>query len=462
MVAVRTTMPLNQRLVDADDNEDALYGILVALMLLLPDAVRDTSPADVLRSNGYCHQEALNTLRMNDLEEMGVLRGHARMLMNVLRPGGDPPTTPSRAANTTIEAPRPSGRYMRCRSFPETTSGGAPARRAWRAFIMAFVVVLRTIGVPYPVPDVVLATGLRPADAYAPVDADVAGLVWDALLSVEGGLPDDILLSIPEGIMLNRDGIGAVRHIGARVMTTSDQSVAALSSWYNEPTPITKAQAVSNALVEWLRATEQLTSEGAAPSLIQQRISLQQLMSKIPEVLRAFEALEAISDDVDIEAMIKAARRIGNKHSSVQSQKRAIAMMVGANSVTHENDGENENSSAMAAPAHKRKKVGRCKFHDGGKCKYGDKCRFNHVGSAGNGHPPPPGPLREPKKPGVATPGVMSSSATEKKQSNQISGQSDSFLLAPNGESSAGSETWRANVRCASTTSRVSLLVSGR
>ena len=72
------------------------------------------------------------------------------------------------------------------------------------------------------------------------------------------------------------------------------------------------------------------------------------------------------------------------------------------------------------------------------------------------------GTLREPKKPGVATPGVMSSSATEKKQSNQISGQSDSFLLAPNGESSAGSETWRANVRCASTTSRVSLLVSGR
>ena len=65
-------------------------------------------------------------------------------------------------------------------------------------------------------------------------------------------------------------------------------------------------------------------------------------MSKIPEVLRAFEALEAISDEVDIEAMIKATRRIGNKHTSVQSQKRAIAMMVGANSVTHDIDGENK------------------------------------------------------------------------------------------------------------------------
>ena len=124
-------MPLNQRLADADDDEDALYGILVALMLLLSDAVRGTLPADVLRNHGYCHKTTLCTLRLNDLEEMGVLRGHARMRMSVLRPGGDPPPTPTRPANTTsTDAPKPSGRYMRCRSFPMTISGGVPARRA--------------------------------------------------------------------------------------------------------------------------------------------------------------------------------------------------------------------------------------------------------------------------------------------------------------------------------------------
>ena len=44
MVVTNATMPLNERLADADDDEAALYGILVALMLLLPDAVRDTNP----------------------------------------------------------------------------------------------------------------------------------------------------------------------------------------------------------------------------------------------------------------------------------------------------------------------------------------------------------------------------------------------------------------------------------
>ena len=116
-------------------------------MLALSEAVRETFPADVLQNNGYYHVAALHTLRLSDLEEMGVLRGHARMIMSVLRPGGDPPHTPvaSPRNETSIEAPRPAGRYVRCQSFPEATSGSYPARRAWRAFMLEFVVVLRTI-----------------------------------------------------------------------------------------------------------------------------------------------------------------------------------------------------------------------------------------------------------------------------------------------------------------------------
>ena len=86
-------MPLNRAVVDADDSVDILYGVLSALMLSLPEAVRETFPADMLQNNGYCHIAALHTVRLVDLEEMGILRGHARMIMSVLRPGGDPPST---------------------------------------------------------------------------------------------------------------------------------------------------------------------------------------------------------------------------------------------------------------------------------------------------------------------------------------------------------------------------------
>ena len=216
---------------------------------------------------------------------------------------------------------------------------------------------------------------------------------------MEGGLPDDILLSIPESVLLERDGEAAIRHIGARVLTTSDQSVAALSSWYNDPTPLVKPSAITHSLMEWLRVTEQLKADGAEPSAVQQRISLMALMGRIPEVARAIEALQAMHDTVTVQHLVKAIERIGNRHSSLSNQKRAIAMMVGG---TEDTDGgpssgggggggRSRRQRETALVAVKKPKFGRCKFHDHSSCKYGERCRFNHVGEAGNGHPPPAG-----------------------------------------------------------------------
>ena len=55
----------------------------------------------------------------------------------------------------------------------------------------------------------------------------------------------------------------AARHISSRIMTSSDQSIATLHAWYNDPTPITRPSAVSNALNEWERVTEQVTAHDA-------------------------------------------------------------------------------------------------------------------------------------------------------------------------------------------------------
>ena len=139
-------------------------------------------------------------------------------------------------------------------------------------------------------------------------------MAWDALLCVEGGLPDDVLLGIPESVVLARDGYAAVRHMGSRIMTSADQSIATLHAWYNDPTPITRPSAVPDALNELERVTEQLTAHDAPPSIVQQRILLMNLMGRVPDVARAFEALQAVSDVVGIDSMVSVVRRIGDRN----------------------------------------------------------------------------------------------------------------------------------------------------
>ena len=82
--------PLDERLLQAErpDDEAAVYGILAAMILVLPVAVREKDPALVLKENGYAYVSALLTLRVDDLELLGFVRGHAAMIMSVLRPPG--------------------------------------------------------------------------------------------------------------------------------------------------------------------------------------------------------------------------------------------------------------------------------------------------------------------------------------------------------------------------------------
>jgi hypothetical protein len=70
--------------VDEPDDEGSVHGIVAALFLVLPAVVRQTAPADLLRQNGYCFLSALETLTLDDLESLGVLRGHAAQMMRAL------------------------------------------------------------------------------------------------------------------------------------------------------------------------------------------------------------------------------------------------------------------------------------------------------------------------------------------------------------------------------------------
>ena len=106
------------------------------------------------------------------------------------------------------------------------------------------------------------------------------------------------------------------------------------------------------------------------------------LMGNVPDVSRALEALQAVHDVIDIDDMVKAIRRIGNRNTSVAAQKRAIAMMSEGRYEDDDgtSDGRGNQRRVGAMVAAKKPKIGRCKFHDAGRCKLGSRCRFNHMG----------------------------------------------------------------------------------
>jgi len=165
-------------------------------------------------------------------------------------------------------------------------------------------------------------------------------------------------------VIAARNSEAAVRHIGRVVMTSSDQSIAVLSAWYNDPTLITKPSAVSDALIEWICVGEQLTTEGAGPTPVQRRISLATLFGRIPNISRAFDALQAVSDTMDVDHMTKQVRRNGDRNPSLASQKRAVAMMSAAaadssgDDVNAEGARRGRKAGSMAAVG-KRQKTGR-------------------------------------------------------------------------------------------------------
>ena len=97
--------PLHARLLGTDepDSESIIYGIIGSLFLLLPQTIRDNKYENVLRKNGFCFLSSLEELSAMDLESLGMVKGHALMVLKVLRPPLPPPLTPSPLQQRNVE-----------------------------------------------------------------------------------------------------------------------------------------------------------------------------------------------------------------------------------------------------------------------------------------------------------------------------------------------------------------------
>ena len=65
------------------ESEDVMYGKCQAVFKKLPVGVVQLKYEDLLRAGGYCYAAALATLTVQELVDLGVLRGHAGMIMVV-------------------------------------------------------------------------------------------------------------------------------------------------------------------------------------------------------------------------------------------------------------------------------------------------------------------------------------------------------------------------------------------
>ena len=277
----------------------ALETVLAAVMVLfatLPQAVIDGRYEDVLRTHELLSVPALRLLQLRDLIALGVPYGHGMQLMHALAPAVDAQVAalpqvayPVQSAQTAQRAARPSTRLR----FAETGRNGSIDLRSWKAFIFAFVALLRSMDLTPELVDLAYNVALHPAldlpDGYNVQDPQNA-VLFDVVLLLDGGVPPDMLLSVPPEILERRQGIELLQFFSSRILSQSDASIGVLESWFSDPTPC-KAKSLTVALVEWQRVVDQLIAHGAGPSDVAMNNSLAKLVSKIQECQRAFEAL---------------------------------------------------------------------------------------------------------------------------------------------------------------------------
>ena len=86
--------PLHRNLCKADGTDAAaIYGVLAALFLQLPQAVRASKHEDAFKANSLCYTAALEMLTVQSLESLGIPMGEAMMIIGIIRPAQGNNTT---------------------------------------------------------------------------------------------------------------------------------------------------------------------------------------------------------------------------------------------------------------------------------------------------------------------------------------------------------------------------------
>jgi hypothetical protein len=276
-----------------------------------------------------------------------------------------------------VSEARPAVKFVRAPAFPDLGADGLPSRAALRAYLPKFQVACRVNGLAEGdqrgLQRLIKARGVDPGLEWSQGAGEI---VFETLVTAgPDGLPERLMLALPAVNLDSKQGIDCVIWILKSVFTSCDDSVGVLSKAFADPTPITRRDRVSQAITHYDDLLDQLISTGAEPPEVTKRTSFKQVFSKIPECVRAFDALEAAAEgDVSLDKMKIKIRALGAKFSSLAKQQTAL-MADEVACLGEELEGHQK--LPMPLPP------GVCKFYAGGKCKMGAKCKWKHVGEPG-------------------------------------------------------------------------------
>ena len=370
------------------NDEDSVFGVLDTVLAAgLPLHIAAQGYAHLIRGEGCCVRSTLAKLQRADFMDMGMNMGHAIAVVDCLRP---PVEVQAEAAQPPLPQPPPAVKFAAAPAFPAVNAEGLPTARDLTAWMPGVYDTLRERRASTAELKAVFA---KPKDAI-PADwvhggaADQA--LWSVLVRCKDGISTELQLSFPPSVRDGEQGLRAWQHLFERVLIVTDESIAALQAYFDRPP---KQNSLLTALTKWKNIVEELEAVGCKPWDPSKRSSLQKVYSAYEPARRAAEALEAMHDDVPVEALLKSLNKVALKISSAAQKGAELGMAA-------EEERVQGSRSRNFKPRRPEEKTGRCHSHDreAGGCTYGAGCKYNHVGEPGNGFQSGPArPRRESK-----------------------------------------------------------------
>ena len=367
------------RLCDHPEDEDAVEGILMKLFKPPRVSVQaaEEDYAAKFRTWGLASVPALELATVANMVAAGVPIGHALTLHSAIHVKQQVQVQ-QQNTDTTPAQPRQNTRAASVAEFPGLGELGWPTQTSWRGWSPLFTAHCRSRIDPQIHAAMRAVIKDPAADVQEWQDTDENRTLWNEFINAGTGMPERMLMQLPEDIVADEDGLGAIAHTISHLESISDDAAEVVTEWLGTPPVLTEGRKhlLKETLAEWRRMVRKAAAMGTQLSEIQQRLSLRKMTARLSAVEPKWSALGAVAKTgtepsvVDILKMLDGlAAKYVSVRSTQQESARLAAYFAGAGG---------EGKGKGAGKGGRKKANGMCWAWQKGSCTRGAGCRSRH------------------------------------------------------------------------------------